>query len=138
MIKLNPKIVEKIEVNAKKAGIRQIRLKQVVEPYPEITFDYQNLSMNLSGEPMNLNPPEEDVKADIKHLLSIFEKYNSFVGTDPEKQQDIYYKLLNAMFASPFFARLRCEAELLENAASSFPLYLLIHRVMPVRGKPFL
>ncbi|MDU3111845.1 MAG: phospholipase D-like domain-containing protein [Megasphaera sp.] len=137
VIKLNPKIVEKIEVNAKKAGIRQIRLKQVVEPYPEITFDYQNLSMNLSGEPMNLNPPEEDVKADIKHLLSIFEKYNSFVGTDPEKQQDIYYKLLNAMFASPFFARLRCEAELLENAASSFPLYLLISSRHASTGKTF-
>lgn len=137
VIKLNPKIVEKIEVNAKKAGIRKIKLKQVVEPYPEITFDYQNVSMNLSGEPMNLNPTEEEVKADIKHLLTIFEKYNSFIGTAPEKQQDIYYKLLNAMFASPFFARIRCEAELLDSGTSGLPLYLLISSRHASTGKTF-
>ena len=87
VIKLNSKIVEKIVVNAKKAGIRNIDLTQIIEKYPEITFDYNNLSMNISGERMDLNPPEQDVKADIKDLLAIFEKYNSFVGTDPEKQK---------------------------------------------------
>lgn len=137
VIKLNPKIVEKIEVNAKKAGIRKIKLKQVVEPYPEITFDYQNLTMNLSGEPMNLNPPEEDVKADLEGLLAIFENYNSFIGTDPEKQQDIYYKLLNVMFASPFFARLRCEAKLIKKGETSLPLYLLISSRYSNTGKTF-
>lgn len=137
VIKLNSKIVEKIVVNAKKAGIRNIDLTQIIEKYPEITFDYNNLSMNISGERMDLNPPEQDVKADIKDLLAIFEKYNSFVGTDPEKQKDIYYKLLNAIFASPFFARLRCEAMLIDKGTTSLPLYLLLSSSHSSTGKSF-
>ncbi|WP_296828452.1 phospholipase D-like domain-containing protein [uncultured Megasphaera sp.] len=137
VIKINPKIVEKIAVNAQKAAIRKTDIKQIVEKYPYITFDYNQASMNLSGETMDLNPPEDEVKGEIEDLLSIFEKYNSFVGTAPEKQKDIYYKLLNAMFASPFFARLRCEARLINKGTTSLPLYLLISSSHSSTGKSF-
>ncbi len=137
VIKISPKIVEKIEINARKAGIRKADFRQTVEKYPQITFDYNDLVMKVSGENANLNPSEDEVRAEISDLLSIFNKYNSFVGTDPEKQKDIYYKLLNAMFASPFFARLRCEARLIDKGTTSLPLYLLISSSHSSTGKSF-
>ena len=109
----------------------------MVEEYPKITFDYDAQSMLLSGKEVDLHPSREDVENDIHGLLSLFEKYNSFVGTDPGKQKDIYYKLLNAMFASPFFARLRCETTLIDKGTTSLPLYLLISSSHASTGKTF-
>ena len=93
--------------------------------------------MLLSGKEVDLHPSREDVENDIHGLLSLFEKYNFFVGTDLGKQKDIYYKLLNAMFASPFFARLRCEATLIDKGTTSLPLYLLISSSHASTGKTF-
>ena len=137
LIKITPKVVEKIKVNIKKTKIKKTEIKKVVEEYPKITFDYDAQSMLLSGKEVDLHPSREDVENDIHGLLSLFEKYNSFVGTDPGKQKDIYYKLLNAMFASPFFARLRCEAKLIDKGTTSLPLYLLISSSHASTGKTF-
>ena len=136
-INIVPRTVEKIKINTKKAKRKKIEIKKEVENYPKITFDYDTSSMLLSGKEVDLQPSSEDVKNDIQGLLSLFEKYNSFVGTDPKKQQDIYYKLLNVMFASPFFARLRCEARLIERGTTSLPLYLLISSSHASTGKTF-
>lgn len=136
-INIVPKTVEKIKINAKKAKRKKVEIRQEVENYPKITFDYDTPSMLLSGKEVDLQPSSENVKNDIQGLLSLFKKYNSFVGTDPKKQKDIYYKLLNVMFASPFFARLRCEAKFIERGTTSLPLYLLISSIHASTGKTF-
>lgn len=135
MVKANH--VKKMEVNRKKAMIKQAEVRTVTEDYPTITFDYDSQSMLLSGKEVDLHPSEEEVKANIRDLLLIFDKYNSFIGTTLEKQQNIYYKLLNAMFASPFFARLRCEARLVDKGTTSLPLFLLLASSHASTGKSF-
>ena len=137
LIELLPKTIEKIKINAKKAKLKKTDVKKIVEDYPKITFNYDEQCMLLSGKKVDLHPSDKDVKKEINDLLSLFEKYNCFVGTEPQKQKEIYYKLLNAMFASPFFARLRCEAKLINKGTTSLPLYLLISSSHASTGKTF-
>jgi len=136
-ILLLPKDVEKIRANIRKAHVAEENAQVKTEDYPRITFDYNRQAMLLNGTDVDLHPSEEEVKAGIRDLLSIFDKYNSFVGTDPQKQKAIYYKLLNAMFASPFFAKLRCESRLIDKGTTSLPLYLLISSSRASTGKSF-
>lgn len=137
LIEIKPKIVEKIKINNRKAKIKKVDVNKIVEKYPKLTFDYNTQSMLISGKEVNLHPTNNEVKSEIVDLLAIFDKYNAFVGTEPNKQKEIYYKLLNAMFASPFFARLRCEARLINKGTTSLPLYLLISSSHASTGKSF-
>ena len=137
MIMVKPNHIKKVEANIKKERIKRAEVHTINGDYPTITFDYDNQAMLLSDKESDLHPSEADVQANIRDLLLIFDKYNSFVGTTLEKQQNIYYKLLNAMFASPFFARLRCEARLINKGTTSLPLFLLLASSHASTGKSF-
>lgn len=101
-ILFNPSVVEKMSANLKKACIRKLEVKTVTEKYPKLTVDFDNREMLLNGSPFDMHPSPEFVKSDLDYLTGMFEKYNDFVGTDPFRQKEIYYKLLTVMFASRF------------------------------------
>lgn len=134
---ITPKTVEKMKINARKAKIKEIKVEDVVENYPRITFDFNDQAMLLNDKAVDLHPEEEEIKSDINDLLKIFEKYDQFVGMKAHQQKDIYYKLLNLMFASPFFARLRCETRLINGGPTNLPLYILVSSSHSSTGKSF-
>lgn len=137
LIKIAPKVIQTLSLNMEKAKIRRVTVEKKIEHYPSITIDYDASSMLINDKAVNLSPSADEVKADIESLLTIFQKYDVFVGISPSKQKDIYFKLLNSMFASPFFARIRCEAALINKGTTSLPLYLLVASNNSSTGKSF-
>lgn len=136
MIEIKPSVLEKIKINVRKGKISRANVTEITEQYPKLTFDYNTMATLLNDNNLPA-PSEKEVRSDLDILIQMFNKYNSFVGTPAEKQQIIYYKLLTAMFASPFFARLRCEARLVEKGTTSLPLYLLLSSSHSNTGKTF-
>lgn len=135
LIQITAKNIEKLKVNWKKAKIRKADIETVTEGYPKLVIDYDNQQIVLNGKPADMHPSEDEVHKDLNVLDMMFAKYNAFVCKDTEKQKEIYYKLLNAMFASPFFAKLRCDARLVNVGTNSLPLYCLVSSSHSSTGK---
>ena len=73
----------------------------------------------------------------LEELLGIFENFNEFVG-DTQKLKNTHYKLMNALFASPFCAKLRCTAYLCNIGTNPLPLFLLVSSSTSNPGKTFM
>lgn len=54
----------------------------------------------------------------------MFSNFDDFVG-DSERLKETHFKMLNAIFCSPFNAKLRCAAKIRGIGTSSLPLFLL-------------
>lgn len=134
-IEVIPKTITKIEHNFKKIT-QKYRVNNITESYPCMTFDYGNCQAFINDKPLNLNPSDEEVRNDIEQLLSMFENFNQFVG-DTERLKEMHFKLMNAIFASPFHAKLRCECTL-RDVKSDLPLYLLVASKTANCGKTFM
>lgn len=135
LIQITAKNIEKLKVNWKKAKIRKADIETVTEGYPKLVIDYDNQQIVLNGKPADMHPTDDEVRKDLNALDMMFAKYDTFVGQDSEQQKEIYYKLLNAMFASPFFAKLRCDARLVNTGTNSLPLYCLVSSSHSSTGK---
>jgi len=137
LIKITPTSISKIKLNTKKAATRKADIETVQEQYPRLTVDYDNQQALLNGDILS-DPTDEEVRSDIELLLGVFQNYESFVGVDPRKQQATYFKILNLMFASPFFARLRCEANFTASSPDRcLPLFMLVSSTHSDTGKTF-
>lgn len=131
-----PKTIEKIEHNRKKLAQKKIKINNQTEQYPTLEIDYYNKECKMSGSPLDLSPTEDEVRHDINELLSMFENFNYFVG-DTVKLKETHFKLLNAIFSSPFNAKLRCTAKLRGLPTSSLPMFLLAASSTANCGKTF-
>lgn len=136
IIEIVPKTIEKIEHNCKKLAQKKIKINNQTEQYPTLEIDYYNKECRLSGSLLNLSPTEDEVKHDLNELLSMFENFNYFVG-DTTKLKETHFKLLNAIFSSPFNAKLRCTAKLRGLPTSSLPMFLLAASSTANCGKTF-
>lgn len=135
-IEIIPKTVEKIEYKFK--SIRQkYQVKNVTEAYPSITFDYGNNEVTLNDKVLNLAPSDKEIRHDIDLLTEMFDNFNQFIG-DTQKLKEAHFKMMNAIFASPFHAKLRCIAKIRDIEASSLPLYLLVASSTANCGKTFM
>ena len=125
ILRFVPKIIKKMEVNNKSIGLKKVDIVKKSADYPKLVIDYAKGEILEDDKVLDLNPPEEDVKNDIQELLQIF-SFNSFIGKIRQAQEN-YFKLMVAMFSSPFNARLRCDSFLKDIDASALPLYLLLN-----------
>lgn len=124
VFEITPKVIKKIEHNQKKI-LQKVSVTNKTEKYPELTFDFDNESAFLNGEMLNLNPSEEEVKNDIDAMFEMFENFNQFVG-DTEKLKETQFRVINAVFSSPFVAKLRCTAYIKHISTLALPLFLMI------------
>lgn len=108
-----------------------------VEKYPELTFDYDSEKAYLNGEELNLHPSEDEVKHDISELLKIFNNYDEFINGRKYLQPN-HFKLLNAVFSSPFTSKLRNDADITGVGDGSLPLFMLLVSKNPSVGKTFM
>lgn len=136
-IEIVPKTIEKIEYNRKKEAQKKMEVNNIEENYPKLTFDYSSHEAFLNDEPIELNPSDKEVKQDIDGLLHIFNNFSRFVG-NTEKLQETHFKLINAIFCSPFIAKLRCTAKIKGIGTSSLPLFILAASSTANCGKTFM
>ena len=137
MVEIIPKVVDVIEHNYKKERAKNYNVENIKEGYPELTMDFVNEKVFLNEEEMNLTPTEEEIKKDISNLIDIFNNFNLFIG-NTEKLKQSHFKALNAIFSSPFNAKIRCTAKLRGFSTSSLPLYLLVASSTANCGKTFM
>lgn len=132
-----PKMIEKVEYNQKKLLQKKVKINNITERYPSLKFDLYNTECCLNDSVLDLNPSEESIRNDIEELLHIYENFNQFVG-NTEKLKRVHYKLMNAIFCSPFNAKLRCAAKIKGIPTSSLPLFSLISSETSNSGKSFM
>lgn len=138
IIELIPKAIEKLEFNNKKRiQKKKVKIKNVTEKYPTMEYDCFNKEIKLNEKEINLYPTEEEVKQDIDELLGLFHNFDQFVG-DTERLKEAHFKLLNAMFCSPYNAKLRCTAKIKDVPRSSLPLFMLVTSKTSNCGKTFM
>lgn len=136
LVELIPKTIEKIEHNRKKLR-QKYKVNNVTEEYPMMTVDYATGEVKINDEVLDLHPSPEEVTHDIDKLVEVFGNFDRFVG-DSKKMKDSHFKMMNAIFASPFHAKLRCASKLRGIGASSLPLYLLAASSTANCGKTFM
>ena len=140
MFELTPKIVNRIELNKRKEEQKRLQVSEVTRTYPALTFDYQGNRAFLDGEELDLSPADEDVRNDIDHVLQMFDNYRDFVTDSPDGVTELrrtHYKLMNAMFESPFHAVIRCTSRLRGRHADNLPLVILAASTDANCGKTF-
>lgn len=137
-IELIPKVIETMEFNNKKRLQKQkVEINNTTEQYPIMEFDCYAGEMKLNDKLVNLFPTDDSVRSDIDELLGIFNNFNQFVG-NTKRLKESHFKLLNAMFCSPFNAKLRCTAKLRGIPVSSLPLFMLATSKTSNSGKTFM
>ena len=95
---------------------------------PEMNLDYDNRRVTFNNEIWILNPPAEEIQADIKVLVEYINSTDIFTG-DTKNLKILYWKIILYMFASPFFARLRYFYDQIVPANSTgkaFPMYMIL------------
>jgi len=129
--------IKKMSINAEKIRLRKVTLEEKSEKYPRLHIDYSNDSVFINKVALDLSPTDDEVKADIKELLGLFNNYNNFVNNVSQAQHN-HFKLLNAMFSSVFNAKVRCAAKIRKiSGLSALPLYILLNSP-PDCGKTFM
>lgn len=137
IFQLVPDSIKKIEHNVRKLTQRKYSVHEEERPYPKMKIDYEDCIVTLEDKVMDLNPTEEDVRNDIDNLITIFSNFDVFVG-DTERLKENHFKLINAIFSSPFNAKLRCAAMIKNVTNTSLPLLLLIASETANCGKTFI
>lgn len=135
LFEISPKTLKKFELNLDKESLKKKAINLQTD-YPRLKFDYENLRAFIDDEELNLEPSPDEVRRDIDELLALLENFNDFVG-DKEKIKHSHFKLLNAVFASPFHAKIRCTAYLKNISTTSLPMFLLAASSSANCGKTF-
>ena len=135
LFEISPKTLKKFELNLNKESLKTKNINPQAD-YPRLKFDYENLRAFIDDNELNLEPSPDEVRRDIDELLALLENFNDFVG-DTEKIKHSHFKLLNAVFASPFHAKIRCIAYLKNISTTSLPMFLLAASSTANCGKTF-
>ena len=135
LFEISPKTLKKFELNLDKESLKKKAINLQTD-YPRLKFDYENWRAFIDDNELNLEPSPDEVRQDIDELLALLENFNDFVG-DKEKIKHTHFKLLNAIFASPFHAKIRCTAYLKNISTTSLPMFLLAASSTANCGKTF-
>lgn len=138
IFEITPKSIEKINHNIKKINQKKITVSNITERYPSLTIDLYNKDAFLNNEKIDLHPTENEIKQDIEELFGIFNNFEQFVSPDVNQLKNTHFKVMNAIFCSPFNAKFRCTAKLKGIPTSSLPLFTLISSESPNSGKTFM
>lgn len=107
-------------------AIEETRRKEFVNP--EFVIDYDSRQIVFANETLSLNPPKEKVEGDIHTLVNYINGVENFVGNSA-RQKRLYWQVINYMFCSPFFARLRHEyaSHVPANSVGKyFPMFMIL------------
>ena len=140
LFEVTAKELKKIVLNKKKLEQERMTVNQVTETYPTLRFDVPEKKAFLNDEEMDLSPAEEEVRNDIDLVLKMFENYKDFVTTAPDGEDELrrtHFKLLNAMFISPFHAKIRCLGKLRGKPIDNLPMVFLAASDTANCGKTF-
>lgn len=140
LIKLNPKTIERVEKKLKdkeEKDRQQVNIRNTVENYPRITFDYTTGQMYFNGAAVDMNPSADEIKKDIDVLLEVFDNFDDFVG-DTQRLKENHYKFINAFISSPFSAKLRCAAFAHNLQTITLPMFMLSASKGSNCGKTFI
>lgn len=80
----------------------------------------------LSGKPLDLNPPEEEVARDVEAWLAYFDGYGTFRG-QPEKLARDYFTFWSWFYAGPFLCDLRNAALARGDDVWDYPIYGILY-----------
>ena len=135
---LLPKSIEKLKINNKKLlERRKMEFRTVKKSYPSMKIDFDSKAVYMDDNPIDLNPEAADVIKDLEQLVTVFNNYNGFLDHNGQLQFT-HYKLINAMFLSPFIAHIRCVANARNIGTSALPLFLLLYSEGSNCGKTFM
>ena len=83
---------------------------------------------------------EEDIKNNIDDIFKIFKNFDQFVGNKEqiEELKETHFKILNAMFSSPFHAKLQYITEVTKGDKVALPLYMMVTSKGSNNGKTFM
>lgn len=130
-----PKVVEKIEHKKRSINLK-IKVNKTTEAYPSLVIDFGNKEAKLNDENLDLNPTKDEVCQDIDQFIKLFNNFDQFIG-DTEKLKEAHFKMINAIFSSPFVAKLRCTAKIKGIGTLSLPLFLTAASRTANCGKTF-
>ena len=130
-----PKVVEKIEHKKRSINLK-IKVNKTTETYPSLVIDFGNKEAKLNDENLDLNPTKDEVCQDIDQFIKLFNNFDQFIG-DTEKLKEAHFKMINAIFSSPFVAKLRCTAKIKGIGTLSLPLFLTAASRTANCGKTF-
>ncbi len=138
VVELKPEHIKKLNQNKEKILEAVNEENNTLLNYPKMHIDYERKQVYINDKLIDLNPTDDEVRADIKTFLNMFENYNDFV-CDTDKLKDTHFKLLNALFCSPFNAKIRCAFASTGVANnSSLPMVLIISSTNSNCGKSFM
>ena len=136
-IQLVPKMIEEYRFNANKISKKKMNFEKKSVAYPRMIVDYSTEEIFLDKQKMDLSPTDDAVKNDIKEMLAVFSNFDNFIG-QVNKARENFFKLMVALFSSPFNAKLRCVAFLKDKATQGLPLYILLNSPRANCGKTFM
>ena len=137
VIQIVPSMIKKYLFKANKLSMKKITFEKKSAEYPKLVADYSSNTIELDKQKLNLSPNDEEVRQDIKEFLSVFSNFDNFFGQIKQAKFN-YYKLMVALFSSPFNARLRCAAYQRDIGTSGLPLYILLNSPKSNCGKTFM
>lgn len=134
-----PDFLKVVNQNVRTIAKRKAEQQEVTKPYPQLSIDYGALTASLNDKELNLSPSKESVKKQIGLLLEMLNNYADFDG-EVEQLQKNHWRLLNAMFASVFFAEMRCVADSrrILKEENHLPMYIVLTSKGPDAGKSFM
>ena len=133
---LEPKLIKSFTKQQDKFKATIISNNIEIMPYPSLKFDFSNDVILYNNEPLII-PDTENIKSDIDVLFMIFKNFDNFIG-DIDNLKATHFKLLNAMFCSPFHAPMRCIADSYNRVTMAMPLWLTIASSTASCGKTFM
>lgn len=133
---LEPKLIQSFTKQQDKFKAVMFNNNIETMPYPSLKFDFANNIILYNNEPLII-PDEINIKSDIDVLLNIFKNFDNFIG-DIDNLKATHFKLLNAMFCSPFHAPMRCIAYSYNLVTTAMPLWLTIASFTASCGKTFM
>lgn len=117
-INITADIVDKARRNNRERIERIKRETQV----PILHLDMESETLSFCDELIEMNPPREKVRNDVKCLINFLNGYDSFIGKVDRAKED-YYAYFNWFFSTIFMPELRRIAYQKNYSALSLPVF---------------
>lgn len=123
----------------KSSGNLQVKMEKKVQNYPALEIDYESDTLYQNHEVVP-SPTKEEVARSGKKILKVYKNFDDFTGTKKEIEQTkfMWYKVMNYMFASIFFAEVRTKEFEVGKTRDALPLYAVIYSPKSSAGKSFM
>lgn len=95
-------------------------------PEESLSIHLDSGEISLSGRPLNLDAPEEEIAADVRAWVAYFDGYRVFRGQHEKLAHD-YFTFWSWFYAGPFLCDLRNAALIRGDDVWDYPLYGILY-----------